>query len=215
MADIPLTGVQFCDTIDAEDTCNIRSEGFCYVREGQRMKTRLPILLLLALSFLLLFSAAEASTLTLPSGMMSIGSQAFMDDTSLDQVVLPEGLKKIYAKAFANSTVKKINLPSSLISIADDVFEGCENVYVTAKKGTYAYNWAVNRFYLPQISAGPDHTTIGEGQNCYLSISATGADLTYMWPHGVMPQCFPERAEILRLSAKFRAAGTATASAAP
>ena len=147
------------------------------------MKTRLPVLLLLALSFLLLFSAAEASTLTLPSGMTSIGSQAFMDDTSLDQVVLPEGLKKIYAKAFANSTVKKINLPSSLISIADDVFEGCENVYVTAKKGTYAYNWAVNRFYLPQISAGPDHTTIGEGQNCYLSISATGADLTYMWQY--------------------------------
>ena len=78
------------------------------------------LLLLLAVAF----QTAAAETLTLPSGTVRIEAFAFYSDTSLDEVVLPEGIQFIGEKAFANSSVKKVNLPDSLTSIANDAFDG-------------------------------------------------------------------------------------------
>ena len=45
--------------------------------------------------------------------------EAFYGDDSLDEVVLPEGTVSIGSRAFANSSLRRINLPDSLTIIAN------------------------------------------------------------------------------------------------
>ena len=106
-------------------------------------KTRKSIALIL--SFILLASAcvmpapaAAASTVTLPGNLKTVPAQAFYGDTSLNAVVIPEGVTSIGSKAFANSSVKTLTLPASLKSIASDAFSGTKITKVNAKAGTYA-----------------------------------------------------------------------------
>ena len=102
-------------------------------------------LLSASLSLSLLFgitSQAMAETLTLPSTLKTIGEEAFAGDTSLDDVVIPDGTVSIESRAFADSSLTRINLPFSLNSIAEDAFQGTEP-RAAATAGTYAYRWAV------------------------------------------------------------------------
>ena len=63
---------------------------------------------------LFVLGIAQAATLTLPADTKVIEEEAFYGDTSLDEVVLPEGIERIGERAFANSSLRKINLPDSL-----------------------------------------------------------------------------------------------------
>lgn len=92
--------------------------------------------------------AANAATLQLPSALKIIQAEAFLGDTCLDEVKLPETLERIESRAFANSSVQVINLPASLTYIADDAFDGTTLQTVHADAGTYAYQWAVQHGYL-------------------------------------------------------------------
>ena len=95
------------------------------------------------LGILLIFSASagNAATLTLPAGLKEIEAEAFYGDTSLDEVVLPEGLEKIGEKAFANSSIKRIYLPESLSSIGNNAFYGCNSIVGYGPDGTYASHY--------------------------------------------------------------------------
>ena len=97
---------------------------------------------------LLVICAAQAADLQLPAGLKRIEGQAFYGDTSLENVVVPDGTEVIDSEAFAYSNVKTVTLPGSLYFIADNAFEGCENLTVDASEGTYAYTWAVKNKYL-------------------------------------------------------------------
>lgn len=81
--------------------------------------------LILLLAILLIAISASADTLVLPASLKEIEDEAFMGDTSIAEVVLPEGLEKIGKKAFANSSVNKIYMPSSITYIAEDAFSSC------------------------------------------------------------------------------------------
>ena len=89
---------------------------------------------------------AEPAVLELPGDLKAIEAQAFMGDTSLDEVVLPEGLERIGRQAFADSTLRAVNLPASLVTIADDAFD--LGVAVTAEPGTAAWQWAVTHGFI-------------------------------------------------------------------
>ena len=104
----------------------------------------LPIILLWSNNIAL----ATADTLTLPSSLRSIEEEAFQGDTTIDKVVVPEGLTSIGERAFADSSLKEINLPNSLVDIADDALPDSGDVLVTANKGTHAYDWAVEKGYI-------------------------------------------------------------------
>ena len=52
--------------------------------------------------------------MTLSVALKVIQAEAFCGDTSLDKVVLPDGIKRIESRAFADSTLTEINLPDSL-----------------------------------------------------------------------------------------------------
>ena len=157
-------------------------------------------LLVLLAAFLFTFlpaSAARAATLRLPTGLTMIEEQAFYGNTSLDEVIVPEGVTEIGSEAFAGCGIKIITLPITLNSIANDAFTGCDDMTVRAHEGSYAYSWAVEHQYYvvdSQEPAGemtvyaPDTLTAGKNlkvkvvgtantlhQSIYITDEATGA----------------------------------------
>ena len=80
------------------------------------MRKRLFICLtLLMLCFVSAHACAEG-LLTLPQDLTIIEEQAFMGDTAIRSVVLPEGVTTIRSRAFANSGLERILLPASFPS---------------------------------------------------------------------------------------------------
>ena len=65
---------------------------------------------------------AEQGVLKLPSGLKTLEEEAFMGDTSLQEVLLPEGLTAIGDRAFADSSLQRVYLPESLTDIGTDAF---------------------------------------------------------------------------------------------
>ena len=120
------------------------------------MKNRLSgkLFALLAMAVAILFLAAAgamAETLQIPADTKSIEAEAFAGDMALAEVVLPEGIEEIGERAFAESNVQKINLPSSLSFIADDALDRGKNIQVTAEAGTYAYDWAQRNGFIRNL----------------------------------------------------------------
>ena len=87
---------------------------------------------------------ASASTLTLPPETTLIDEEAFYGDTSLDEVIIPEGVEIIGAKAFAESSVKSITFPESLNTIGEGAFDGTNIQTVNAPEGSYAKQWVAS-----------------------------------------------------------------------
>ena len=112
--------------------------------------------ILLALMLLTAWAATGDEALTMPDDLKIIKPSAFYGDTSLDRVVLPEGVEEIESKAFAGSTLSEINLPASLTFISRSAFDGPDKVHVEAQKGTYAYKWAVKYGYIEDESVYPE-----------------------------------------------------------
>jgi len=98
-------------------------------------------LVLLLCLFVMPVLANAASSITLPEGLLTIEEEAFMGAASLERVSVPEGTTSIGARAFANSSLQYIELPASVESIADDAFEGCDELEVYAPEGSYAAEW--------------------------------------------------------------------------
>lgn len=119
----------------------------------------------------LLWSVSCADTLSLPGSLTVIEEEAFYGDTSLDEVVLPEGITEIGSLAFAESSLRTVNLPISLNSIADDAFD--ESVIITATGGM-AYIWAVEHGYIqPEIVLNDESVALeydSDSKNICLSI---------------------------------------------
>ena len=102
--------------------------------------------LLILLSMMAFTAAAEA--LALPASLKTIKAEAFMGDRSVKKVIVPEGTVEIGERAFADSGLRRIVLPVSLMTIADNAFEGCIGLEVIAEEGSYAWHWAWERGYL-------------------------------------------------------------------
>ncbi len=92
--------------------------------------------------------SAEVTSITLPSGIKKIGSQAFYNCGKLTYVNLPESLQEIGAevfflcqslseiklpgslqkignRVFTGTPIKRISIPAATVSIGDGVFMGC------------------------------------------------------------------------------------------
>ena len=125
--------------------------------------------------------------LTLPNALTIIEEEAFYGSPSIDKVVLPQNIKEIHARAFADSTLSEINLPDSLIFISDNAFDGPNKVKVTANQGTYAYNWAVKNGYISSTSPISDFS-IGiikdedTGENIFAIIKYIGSQSDIIIP---------------------------------
>ena len=103
------------------------------------MKSRIQKFLSVLLAFIFLTGTVQqalAYTLILPEQLKIIEGGAFEGDQSIDEVLLPEGIEEIYDRAFADSSVTRINLPDSLTWISEDAFDGAPNVSFSANTGT-------------------------------------------------------------------------------
>ena len=152
------------------------------------MKTlRKTLAMLMVLALLLAdggIAALAENVLILPKALQVIEEEAFYGDTSLDKVVLPDNVKEIGARAFANSTLSEINLPDSLTYIADSAFIGTNDVSVSADPGTYAYDWAVEEGYIQELPPTPAEyfTTLRLDDNTLEITGYTGVDTDVVIP---------------------------------
>ena len=96
---------------------------------GRRLLTGV-IAILLCLSLV-----AAADTMVLPQAMKVIGEEAFYGAVGLSSVVVPEGVIRIEARAFADSSLREIDLPSTLESLAADAFAGTQLERVAFQDG--------------------------------------------------------------------------------
>ena len=48
--------------------------------------------------------------------------------SSVKKIVFPDDTRRIESRAFANSSLEEVYLPDSVEYIAEDAFEGCENL---------------------------------------------------------------------------------------
>ncbi len=85
---------------------------------------------------------AFASSLDMPEALTIIESEAFYEASSIDKVILAENVTEIRERAFMNSSLSEILLPESVEFIADDAFDGCDNLVITVYKDSYAHRWA-------------------------------------------------------------------------
>lgn len=98
--------------------------------------------LLVMVMLLSSYGIALADTIRLPSQLKQIGDEAFCGDTSLDEVDIPWGTTAIGSRAFANSGIRRIQIPDTVSVIADDAFEGALDVIIVSSSRSYAKAYA-------------------------------------------------------------------------
>ena len=96
---------------------------------------------------LLTLLICRAETLTLPPSVTDIEEEAFYGVAALTDVAFPDGVKRIGARAFADTSIETVSLPDSVAFIADDAFLGAPLKRVVAEEGSYARQWAIEHGY--------------------------------------------------------------------
>ena len=81
----------------------------------------------------------------LGSGLYEVPSYAFSNCSNLTDVSIHLPTQSIGAKAFEDCvSLQHVEVPESVTNIQDTAFDGCPNVKLSAKEGSYAWNYAQN-----------------------------------------------------------------------
>ncbi|MBR5302874.1 MAG: leucine-rich repeat protein [Clostridia bacterium] len=118
------------------------------VFENKHCASRIGLCMGLVLLFCCLacMTAMAEVVLQLPSALVEIDDEAFMNDTSITSVVIPDGAVSIGVRAFAGcGNLKRITIPETVTNIGVDAFDGCEGITATAVENSYAWNWCIER----------------------------------------------------------------------
>ena len=86
-------------------------------------------------------NCTSLESIVIPDGVEEIVGSAFTGCTSLKSVTLPESLEEIESKAFEGCTsLKEITLPDGIRSVSPDAFEGCPDIKITFQGKVYRPN---------------------------------------------------------------------------
>lgn len=105
-----------------------------------------------AIGVLAFYGFSNVTSVTLPSTLKvikggSLNYGAFRECTSIESIVLPEGLTEIDDLAFRDCTsLKSITIPDSVTTLGIGVFRGCTNLQ-TVRYGTGLTSTGVEAFY--------------------------------------------------------------------
>ena len=113
---------------------------------GHCLRTALLLILVFTLSAAA--GTALAASLTFPSNLQIIEEEAFRGDSSLNAVILPDGIKRIESRAFADCTINSVYFPSSIEYIADDAFDGCNYFITCVETDSYAFQYLLEHHLL-------------------------------------------------------------------
>ncbi len=134
------------------------------------------LLLLLLLVSACASSGMASETLKMPESAVVIEDEAFSGTKTIGEVILPEGIRRICSRAFADSSLHAINLPGTIEFIADDAFDGCGKIEFSVQKGTYAYTWCAAK-NLIHAQTPEEYFTYEMMDDQYVRITGyTGAD---------------------------------------
>ena len=87
---------------------------------------------------------ADPASLDLPADLVDIQSEAFMNNNIITEIILGDKVESIGSKAFASmGTLEYITIPATVITIADDAFEGSEPT-IRCSQDSYAYQFAIS-----------------------------------------------------------------------
>lgn len=124
----------------------------------------IPVLILLLVVIGASMTAiAETATLALPSNIQVISEEAFMGNTSIREIDIPEGTASIESKAFSGcSALEKVTINSRDVQIATDAFDLCPNVNL------YVYRNSTGEAFA--IAQGISYTLIDGGEPANVSL---------------------------------------------
>lgn len=93
-----------------------------------------------------IITIAYVRSLNLPDDVEQIADEAFMNAGGFNEVCIPENVKSIGSRAFANCTdLCRIMVFSEDAVFADDMLEGCaDRVTIHCAYGSRVYDWAVD-----------------------------------------------------------------------
>lgn len=145
------------------------------------MKRLTACLLFLAMALACTCGTAEPlSAIYLPKGLKLIAESAFVGTSSFEKVVLPEGAERIESRAFASSGVREAYIPASVEYIAEDAFDGCENLKVIVPRNSYAHEWlALKDIEYDLLDAQDSAVYAVAGVSVETETDETGAQLVY------------------------------------
>lgn len=138
---------------------------------SRKMRNLLALVLaLLLVSPDLAALAEEIAAIRLPSSLKIIEEEAFYGDTSIEEIIVPEGVTQIDDYAFANSSIRWISLPGTLEKIGNYAFYGCENldnIVIFGDKNVSIGEMAfANCTALSFVSIETEHIPYGAFMNC-------------------------------------------------
>ena len=100
---------------------------------------------------------ASADSVKFPEKIITLDEEAFFQDVSIQEVIMPDGLQTIGARAFMNSGLIKAYIPDSVTTIGEDAFQGTDVTIVSSIDG-YAHSYAIENglnwhaSYIPLVS---------------------------------------------------------------
>ena len=77
-------------------------------------------------------------SVSIPSGVTTIGERAFAGRSDVTAVTIPAGVTSIAPYAFAETGIRSVTIPSGVTSIGDDAFVGCLSLSSLSIPGTVA-----------------------------------------------------------------------------
>jgi len=96
-------------------------------------------------------NCVNLTEISLPSTLTDIRNNAFSNCTQLTEITIPEGVTSLDYFVLGNCyKLETAYLPASLTHINDSAFANNYTYYISAPKGSYAYNWAKSENKLPE-----------------------------------------------------------------
>lgn len=117
------------------------------------------------------FENSKCTSITIPEGVISIGSCAFKNSSLQGEILLPTTCRIVYSDAFQNSKISRIILPEGLKYIGIGAFSGCDrlsgSIIVPTGITTISNRAFMDCHMLSEVVLHENVTLIGESAFAY------------------------------------------------